>query len=304
MAWLVLCILVSASLVLLLASTRISTKHKRRKASCRSQEFKPMSAGDWCFCLYAGSCLDHFGIDVRYANNTDYMRRMQLEKCGSTTEDLNEHAASFYSRDDEKDLLSIPVPHFFSLSQLASECPEGALAVLTAVVESGRKVFTSGPVGGKGTPPEFQCAHLPGSQSIGWLHVHSFIGKVAGDIEFNDAMPGIPPITVCVEVKTMSAAEAARSMLAQANVCMAVSVDRNVDPRVSTALPSHAVCKENLGVTWNPPTFAHGRDCHVLCPDEFEAKPAVLRCANQGPGAELMSYTCVEKTSTGVATGS
>lgn len=164
--------------------------------------------GERCFCLFTGHCLDLWSCGDRS------LEQCQRESCQDRVPlEVTDVATTFYNMKDHQDLLTIPVAYHETIVSMMAECPGGeAEGLLISLLDAGRRVFVEAGVGGADrVEAEMQCVHLPGTISVHWLHVHTFIGKVGN----GEDLPARPPDAVCAPVN-LTSAEAAQRMLAQA----------------------------------------------------------------------------------------
>lgn len=174
---------------------------------CKGTSMSLKRKSDWCFCLYTGQCLDHF----RCTPENLTLSECQQQSCGLTSLDIGPFTASFYNRDNHTDILTIPVPYYRDIVSLNQSCT-GAEALLTVLIEDGRRVYRREVAGDTGTAPEYHCVHLPVYITVSWLHMHTFSGELPEEM-----LPGKPPVAVCTGggLEPAGAAAAAHDLLAK-----------------------------------------------------------------------------------------
>lgn len=253
---------------------------------------------EYCFCLYAGQCLSLCGKQT--------LRDCQMSQCGEVPLETTESTSSFYPRwalHVHEDVLTIPKLYFHDISALKANCADSSQLV-ASMLEAGRRVWTNS----RNESPKYQCIHLPGGLSIGWLHLHTFSNTsaiVARELEFNpdDKSAIARSVQICINA-SMPIARASRYILSMADVCMTASIYNDNNPQYYIGAPAMTQCRENSADLWNTSTFPVGQACTPTCPSGYVPKPSELVCRNAQEdrfrGVRKMPYECVEPHSNSV----
>lgn len=123
---------------------------------------------------------------------------------------VTDTAASFYAIHHRSDVLTVPSAFYRHIVDMKGLCADGGLAALEDLLEQGRRVFADPHTRETpNVPPEWQCVHLPGSISVPWLHLHTFIGSIPAE-----GLPGTPPQSSCVRASVPVASAAAEMLRA------------------------------------------------------------------------------------------
>lgn len=244
----------------------------------RAIEFR---TGEQCFCLLTGGCLELCGgleLDACLA-----------AKCRSPRfRGLTADTATFMSLNDY-DILAIPVKYYMTISQLKARCPKGAEDLVVDLLESGRRAFKTI----KRLDARYQCVHLPGQESVGWLHIHSFRDVQAmvssGEMmDPEDTSPLARARQVCISADR-DARLGAATMLRGADLCMA-QVSDSPPPEFDFGHGSR--CFEDDVQTRS---IAVGSTCVPACPAGSVASPPLLNCTKADgdfAGVKALPFSC------------